>query len=66
MGVNGLVPFLTKKWYVFFLGFIEPCAMATEHISSPEVIKELQGGLKALSGKTVIVLVSLGLSYITV
>lgn len=33
--------------------------MGTEHIPSPEVIKELQGGLKALSGKTVILLVSL-------
>jgi len=58
--------FLDQKVVCIFLGFIGPCAMETEHISSPEVIKELQGGLKALSGKTVIVLVSLGLSYITV
>ncbi len=36
--------------------------METDHISSPEVIKELQGGLKALSGKTVVVFVSLNVS----
>ena len=45
-----------------FGGFIGKFWMETDHISSPEVIKELQGGLKALSGKTVVVLVSLNLS----
>ena len=35
--------------------------MGTEHIPSPEVIKELLGGLKALSGKTVVMLVYMNL-----
>ena len=62
MGVNGIVPFLSKKWYVIFnLGLLETAQCELTHISSPEVIKELQGGLKALSGKTVILLVYLNL-----
>ena len=61
MGVNGIVPFLSKKWYVTFNSgfFLETAQWGLTHISSPEVIKELQGGLKALSGKTVVLLVYL-------
>lgn len=60
MGVNGIVPFLSKKWYVIVnLGSLETAQWELTQISSPEVIKELQGGLKALSGKTVVLSVYL-------
>jgi hypothetical protein len=60
-GREWALSFLEQKMVRSFSS-IWHCSMGTEHIPSPEVIKELLGGLKALSGKTVVMLVYMNLS----